>query len=88
MVSKTLTIQNSQGLHMRPAGIFTKEMTKFNSEVFVIYQGNKINGKSIMNVIGAGIKCGSEVEIQCDGQDEKEALAKAEELIRSGLGEE
>ncbi len=88
MVSKKMTIQNSQGLHMRPAGIFTKEMTKFNSEVFVVFQGNKINGKSIMNVIGAGIKCGSEVEIQCDGPDEKAALQRAEELIQSGLGEE
>lgn len=28
MLSKTLTIENSEGLHMRPAGVVAKEMGK------------------------------------------------------------
>ena len=71
MVSQKVTINNPQGLHMRPAGVFAKG----------------INGKSLLNIIGACIKCGSEVEIQCDGADEEEALKTAIEMIESGLGE-
>lgn len=87
MVSQKIVIKNEQGLHMRPAGVFAKAMTKFQSDVNIIYNGNKTNGKSLLNIIGACIKCGSEVEIECDGPDEAEALKTAIELIESGLGE-
>ena len=33
------------------------------------------------------IKCGAEIEIQADGPDEEAALAKAVELVESGLGD-
>ncbi|MFZ2859603.1 MAG: HPr family phosphocarrier protein [Ruminococcus bromii] len=38
-------------------------------------------------MIAACIKCGSDIEIVCDGADENEALAEATQLIESGLGE-
>ena len=47
----------------------------------------KINAKSLLNIIGACIKCGSEIELVCEGPDEEAALAHATELIESGLGE-
>lgn len=87
MVSKKVTIKNEQGLHMRPAGVFAKAMTKFQSDVYITANGNTINGKSIMNIIGACIKFGAEIEIQCEGADEEEALKTAVEVIESGLGE-
>lgn len=87
MVSQKVTLVNGQGFHMRPAGTFANAMGKFNSDVTVKFNGNDINGKSLMNIIAAGIKCGSEVEICCDGADEKEALRTAVDLIESGLGE-
>ncbi len=35
----------------------------------------------------ASIKCGSEIELVCDGPDENDALAEAVQMIESGLGE-
>lgn len=87
MLSQTITIKNSQGLHMRPAGIFANEMGRFESDVFIKFNGNNVNGKSLMNIMAACIKFGSEIEIECSGADEQEALKKAVELIESGLGE-
>ena len=87
MVAQNITITNPQGLHMRPAGVFAKGMAKFDSDIKIVFNGKEINGKSLLNIIGACIKCGSEVEIQCDGADEKEALQAAVDLIESGLGE-
>ena len=68
MVSQKVTINNPQGLHMRPAGVFAKGMAKFDSDVTINFNGKATNGKSLLNIIGACIKCGSEVEIQCDGR--------------------
>jgi phosphocarrier protein len=87
MVSKTLTIENEQGLHMRPAGIFAKEMAAFQSDVQILFDGKKINAKSVMNIISGCIKCGSEITLECSGSDEQAALDKATELIASGFGE-
>lgn len=87
MVSKKVKIVNEQGLHMRPAGEFAKEMAKFTSDVKIDFDGKTVNGKSVMHIIAACIKCGSEITIQCSGDDEEAALKKAVELVESGFGE-
>ena len=88
MVSESVKVTNSQKFHMRPATMFVNEMAKFDSQVSIIFNGNKVNGKSLMNLIAACIKFGAEIKLECEGSDEVEALAKAKELIISGLGEE
>lgn len=88
MVSKTFTIKNKMGFHMRPANVFVTEMTKYASDVEIEMAGKKINGKSIMNIMAACIKCGSEITVECSGTDEEAALAEATQLIESGFGEE
>lgn len=87
MVSQKTKVVNAEGFHMRPAGVFANAMGKFKSDVYLNVNGNKVNGKSLMNIVAACIKCGSEVEVECSGDDEKEALAKAVELIDTGLGD-
>ena len=87
MVSEKATLINPQGLHMRPAGLFASTMGKFESSVTVISPDREVNGKSPMALMAAGIPCGTEVEVKCEGPDEEEALAAAIELIKSGLGE-
>ena len=87
MVSKKITIKNSQGLHMRPAGILTNGIKGFDSEISIIKDGETINAKSIMNVMAACIKFGTEIEVQCVGIDEQAALDKFIELAESGFGE-
>lgn len=87
MVSEKVTVTNPSGLHLRPAGLLCKETLKFKS-LITIHKGSSIsNAKSVLSVLGACVKCGDEVEIACEGDDEEEALAHIVELIRSGLGE-
>ena len=73
MVSKKFTVQNEQGLHMRPAGVLAKAVTKFESDVTIVYNDKKINAKSLLNIIGACIKYGAEIEVVCEGPDEEAA---------------
>lgn len=87
MVSKKLTLSNAQGFHMRPASVFATTMSKFSSKITIKFNDNEYNGKSLLNIIAACIKCGSEIEVICDGADENEALAQAEKLIEGGLEE-
>ena len=87
MVSQKVTINNPQGLHMRPAGVFAKGMAKFDSDVTINFNGKAANAKSVLSVLGACIKSGDEIEFVCTGEDEEEALKTAIEMIESGLGE-
>ena len=87
MVSAKTKIVNPMGMHMRPAQLFVKAVTPFPCHVTLVFNGKEINGKSIMNLMAACIKCGSELEVRCSGPDEEAALAEAIRLIESGLGE-
>ena len=87
MVSTKTVIRNPMGMHMRPAGMFANAMMKFVSHVNLVANGKTVNAKSIMNLIAACIKCGTEVEVQCSGPDEEAALLEAVRLIENGLGE-
>lgn len=87
MVSKKITVKNAQGLHMRPATQLATAMTKYSSDMSILYNGNQINAKSVMNLIAGCIRCGSNIEIQCTGNDEQAMLDEAVSLIESGFGE-
>lgn len=87
MVSKTTKIINEMGFHMRPANQFVTAMTKYSSDINLIVNQKTISGKSIMNIMAAAIKCGSEITVECDGSDEQAMLDEAIALIESGFGE-
>jgi phosphocarrier protein len=88
MISKDFTITNKMGFHMRPANVFVAAMTKYSSEITIVVAGKRINGKSIMNIMAACIKCGSDITVECNGDDEQAMLQEASSLIESGFGEE
>lgn len=88
MLTKHFTIKNKMGLHMRPADILVKAMTQYKSDITIIFNSKKIDGKSIMNIMASCIKCGSEIEVQFDGEDEEAMLCAFEQLVENGFGEE
>ena len=87
MVSQKVTIKNPTGLHLRPAGILCKEAMKFKSLITFRLAGGSANAKSVLSVLGACVKCGDEIELVCQGEDEETALETLVAAIESGLGE-
>lgn len=87
MVSKTVKVVDKMGFHMRPANVFVSAMTKYQSEITIIFNGNKINGKSIMNIMAACMKKGSVITVECSGPDEDAMLDEAIKMIEDGFGE-
>lgn len=85
MVSKDTRVVDKMGLHMRPANNFITAMTKYKSDITIVFNGNRINGKSIMNIMAACIKYDSPITIICDGEDEQAMLDEAVSLIENGL---
>ena len=88
MIKKELIIKNKTGLHARPAALLVKTTGKFKSEIFISKDGYKVNGKSIMGVMMLAAEPGSEVLIQIDGADEKQAIEELKELFEKKFYEE
>ena len=87
MVSKEVTVVNPSGLHLRPAGYLSQTALRFKSDIVIECKDRRVIAKSVLNVMAAGIKCGTKVKVVCDGLDEDEALRAVCEAIKSGLGE-
>ena len=91
MVSGKVRIKNPTGLHLRPAGLFCRTAMLFESKITVHKKSRNedvtANAKSVLSVLGACVKSGDEIEIVCEGKDEKKALDVMVQLVIDGLGE-
>ncbi|WP_209124128.1 phosphocarrier protein HPr [Alkalihalobacillus sp. BA299] len=87
MSINTYTITDATGIHARPATILVNTASKFNSEIFLEYNGKNVNLKSIMGVMSLGVGKGAAVSISANGNDAIEALNAIDEVMKAGLGE-
>lgn len=86
MIRKKISILNEQGLHARPASALVKLASKFESDFFIMMQGYKVNGKSILGVMTLAAESGAELELITEGPDEEKAMEAIVELIEKKFG--
>lgn len=86
-VEKNVLIKNKLGLHARPAALFVQTANQFDSDIDVIKDGEKVNGKSIMGIMTLAIGCGTSMTIVATGPDAADAVAAIEALIQGNFGE-
>lgn len=84
----TVEIINKLGIHARPAALFVKEAVKYKSDIFVLKNGQEVNGKSIMGVMMLAVECGSKITIKARGPDSEDAVQALVKLARSKFEEE
>lgn len=87
MIKEKIILQNETGLHARPAGELAKLASTFNSNINVSANGKKVSAKSILGIMSLGIKSNTEIEIECDGEDEEKAMAEILKGFENKFGE-
>ena len=85
MVSRNVTVKNSQGLHARPATFFIQKANAYKSSVWVEKGDRRVNAKSLLGVLSLAVTQGMEILLIADGQDETGALEGLTELLENGL---
>ena len=73
MKSFQYTIKDELGIHARPAGLMVQKAAGFPCSITITKDGRSVDAKRIMAVMSLGVKCGMEVTIQCEGEQEEEA---------------
>ena len=87
MITRSVTIQNSVGLHARPATFFVQKANCYKSSIWVEKEDCRVNAKSLLGVLSLGISKGTDITLIADGQDEDTALEGLIGLIESGFAE-
>lgn len=78
-------IKDAEGIHARPAGMFVKEAAVFPCKVTIAKDGKEVDAKRIFGVMGLGVKCGQEITLKTDGENEEEAIAKLSKFLEENL---
>ncbi len=86
--SQRVVVTNPQGLHARPADMFVRTASQFQSDIEVIHGGNRVDGKSILGVLTLVAEQGTELQIEASGPDAQQALKVLVELIENNFGNE
>ena len=66
-------IENSLGIHARPASMIVQLASQFVSDIAIEKDGEEINGKSLMGVLMLSAGQGTELKILIEGHDAEEA---------------
>ena len=87
MISRSVTIQNSVGLHARPATFFIQKANSYKCSIWVEKEDCRVNAKSLLGVLSLGIVKGTEISLIADGADEAEAVEGLAALIEGEFKE-
>jgi len=87
MLQKQFRICNEKGLHLRAAGEFVKEASKYPCDIWLAKDDMKVNAKSIMSILALIAGKNSTITIMTEGDKAEEALENLGKLVLNGFGE-
>lgn len=78
-------IQDELGIHARPASLLVKVSREFQCKVTISKDGNSADAKSILRIMGLGVKKGDEITMTFNGSDEAEALTTIKVFLETNI---
>jgi phosphocarrier protein HPr len=88
MIEKTQIIINKLGLHARAAAKLSHLANMFNANIYLIYNEDKVNAKSLLGILTLAASVGNEIILQASGEDEQEAITAISDLFNRKFDEE
>lgn len=85
MQSYSYIVKDEMGIHARPAGLFVKEASAFPCKITIAKDGKEVDAKGILGIMGLGVKCGQEIVLTAEGEQEEEAIARLQEFLEKNL---
>lgn len=82
MVNEKIEIINPAGFQLAIAEKICNIAKGYTSEIFITKDNSVTNAKSILSILGSGIKRKDKIELQCIGEDEENALKEVMSLLQ------
>ena len=84
----TLEVSNKMGIHARPAAMIVRITSRYNGEIWIIKDGERINAKSIMGIMMLAAAKGTKLEFESTSDESTEFEKEMTELFSSKFQDE
>lgn len=81
MISRTVTVGSPNGLHARPAAVFTNAAGEYDIDFTITKGDESADAASLLEVMTLGAEFGDEVTISTDDDSAVEALEALAKLV-------
>ena len=81
MIKKKLKIKNKLGLHARASNKLSELANNFNSQAFITFNDERVDAKSMMDILLLSIAQNDEFQIEISGDDENDSFKAINNLI-------
>lgn len=78
-------ISNDRGLHTRPSTELVKCATYFKSRVYLVYQKQSVNAKSLLGILMLAATRGAKIGVEAEGEDAEEAVQSIITLAKNNF---
>jgi phosphotransferase system HPr (HPr) family protein len=86
-VSREVVVVNAAGLHARPADLLAREARKWQSQIALVHDAQRADGKSILELLTLAAEAGTRLVVEATGPDAREALDAIGSLFESRFNE-
>ena len=81
MTKRNIQVKLENGLDARPIAHLVQEASEYDSTIYIMFEGRKVNAKSIMGMMSLGLDTGEDLEVSADGEDEQAAVEGIESFL-------
>ncbi len=85
---RTCLITNRLGLHARAAAKFVRMAQSFDAEIWVIRNGTRVSGVSILGLMMLAAAPGTELSLEAEGQEAGQAVEALLKLVGNKFDED
>ena len=78
-------IKDEVGIHARPASELVKEAKKYSSAITITKGDKSAVATKLMAVMSLGVKCGEEIMVTVEGEDEDTAVEKMKDFMEANM---
>jgi phosphotransferase system HPr (HPr) family protein len=82
-ITHVIIIQNSQGMHARPAELFARMAMQFDSQIELVNGSQRVDAKSILHLLTLGARQGTELVLEAVGDDAQQAVDALVNLVEN-----
>jgi phosphocarrier protein HPr len=87
-IEAEVEIVNELGLHLRAAAAFARVAEAYRSEVSMLRDELRANGKSIISLVTLAAPKGTRIRLVAEGEDAEAAVQALRGLIENRFGED
>lgn len=88
LITETFVVSAKNGLHIRPAEQLARLANRFESQIGLVYESQRVDAKSIMEMLTLGARHGASVLIEARGADAREAVEAILALVHTDFEEQ